>query len=255
MPHTYGIIGPDPLSREKIQSWFHESHADSLIIKPILGHGGAGIVMARKQGNDIHIHSRKSVQPLSDFVMPTEAIVQEVLKQDGRLAVFSSSSVNTIRVVTYLTKNGEVIIASATMRCGVADSFVDNWSAGGVAVGVDCDTGRLKKYAYDRNSKRYEKHPTANIKFENFQIPEWFEIRDIAKRVQEAFPFYCLLGMDVSLLEGGEPVLIEVNANPDLVFQEQTSGPLLKDNRVLKAFGEDDLLTNRYQKNLLKALR
>jgi hypothetical protein len=254
MPHTYGMIGPELSSRDKITLWFKESLADSLIIKPILGHGGAGIVMARKQGNTIQIHHKNSTQPLSEFIMPTEAIVQEVLKQDERMAVFSSSSINTIRIVTFFSKRGEIIIVSATMRCGVGISFVDNWSAGGVAVGIDCDTGKLRKYAYDKNSKRYEQHPSSKVVFENFQIPEWKKMCAVAEKIQAACPFYSLLGMDVSLLEGGEPVLIEVNANPDLVFQEQTSTPLLKNKTALKAFSEDDLLVNKYQKSLLNSI-
>jgi glutathione synthase/RimK-type ligase-like ATP-grasp enzyme len=77
---------------------------------------------------------------------------------------------------------------------------------------------------------------------------------EIASKIQQACPFYCLLGMDVMLHADGSPVLIEVNANPDLIFQEQTSGPLLADTQILQAFGEYDLLVNTHQKNLLKTL-
>ena len=64
------------------------------------------------------------------------------------------------------------------------------------------------------------------------------------------YPFYKLIGMDIAVTQVG-PVLIEVNANPDIVFQEQTSGPLFKDKRVLKEFDKYDLLVNKYQKKLL----
>jgi glutathione synthase/RimK-type ligase-like ATP-grasp enzyme len=254
MPYTYGIIDPAQDFRKKISLWFGETSADSLIIKPILGHAGMGIVMAKRKENGIIIQTKNGSLPLSQFVLHDHAIVQEVLIQDKRLADFSSSSVNTIRVVTFFTKKEEVIIASATMRCGVGNSFVDNWSAGGVAVGVDCKTGKLKQWALDKIGKQFRQHPTSKIVFEEFTIPEWPRIIGIAETIQRACPFYCLLGMDITLLKDGTPVLIEVNANPDLVFQEQTSGPLLRDKRILKAFSEDDLLTNNYQKDLLKAL-
>ncbi|MDD5674062.1 MAG: sugar-transfer associated ATP-grasp domain-containing protein, partial [Chitinivibrionales bacterium] len=102
--------------------------------------------------------------------------------------------------------------------------------------------------------KQYRRHPTSDIVFKEFIVPEWPRIIAIAETIQRACPFYCLLGMDITLLENGEPVLIEVNANTDLVFQEQTSGPLLKDERIVKAFGEDDLLVNKYQKMFYSAL-
>jgi glutathione synthase/RimK-type ligase-like ATP-grasp enzyme len=254
MPRTYGIIYPALDFRKKISSWFDETPADSLIIKPILGHAGKGIVMAKREGNDILIQAKNGALPLSQFVLHNDAIVQEVLIQDKRLAAFSSSSVNTIRVVTFFTKKEEVIIVSATMRCGVGNSFVDNWSAGGVAVGVDCKTGRLKQFALDKRGKQYRQHPTSKIVFEEFVVPEWQRIIGIAETIQRACPFYCLLGMDITLLEDRTPVLIEVNANPDLVFQEQTSGPLLADNRILNAFEEDELLVNKYQRTLIEGL-
>jgi hypothetical protein len=38
------------------------------------------------------------------------------------------------------------------------------------------------------------------------------------------------------------------------MLQEQTSGPLLKNDEVLRAFGAYDLLVNRHQKKLYRRL-
>jgi len=250
MPHTYGILYPDQNYKEKITLYFNESSANSLIIKPILGHAGLGIVLAKKDTNGIFIQSKKGCEPLSDFVLKENAIVQEVLSQDSRISAFSSSSINTIRVVTLFANDESIIVMSATMRFSVGTSFVDNWSAGGVAVGVDCDTGKLKKYAYDKKGRRYVEHPTSKLIFEHFVVPEWDKILELAKIIQKACPFYRLLGMDIAIQKNGQPTLIEVNANSDLIFQEQTSGPLLKNERILKAFGEYGLFVNNIQKKL-----
>ena len=137
------------------------------------------------------------------------------------------------------------------MRFGTGKSYVDNWSAGGIAVGIDHNKGRLKEIAYDKFGKQYTEHPVSKIEFNNYKIPQWDQVIQTAQKVQKAFFFYKLIGMDIALSKNG-PVLIEVNANSDIIFQEQTSGPLFKDKSVLYEFAKYDLLVNRFQKNLLK---
>jgi hypothetical protein len=250
MPHTYGIISPDQDYKEKIASWINNSAKDTLFIKPLRGSAGRGIVLARKINNSIFIQSKKGLRPLHDFSLVENAIVQEALKQDSRMSAFSSSSVNTIRVVTIYTKKESIIVLGATMRCGVGESYVDNWSAGGVAVGIDYIKGQLKKYGYDKKGNRYIEHPTSKVVFKDFIIPEWKRIIDVAVKIQKAFSCYRLLGMDIALQENVGPVLIEVNESPDLLFQEQTSGPLLRVGQNLQSFGEYDILVNKFQKEL-----
>jgi len=109
----------------------------------------------------------------------------------------------------------------------------------------------LKKYAYDKLGNRYVAHPTSKTVFEDWPVPEWQAILDVAKRTQEALFLYSrMLGLDIALNQKGEPVLIEVNRSPDLVFQEQTSGPLFRNSSILEAFAAYDLLVNKYQRRL-----
>jgi glutathione synthase/RimK-type ligase-like ATP-grasp enzyme len=63
------------------------------------------------------------------------------------------------------------------------------------------------------------------------------------------FYYYRLLGMDIALSIHG-PVLIEINAFPDLVAMEQATGPLLKDERIRTEFRKYDLFINNLQYNL-----
>jgi len=250
MPATYGVINPYEDFKMELLKIFNETGDHKLIIKPILGHAGLGITIATKINNAIKIFGKDVDTDIDNFSIKEPSIVQQVVLQSEKIAKISSSSVNTIRVVTLYTKLKEVLVISSTMRFGVEKAVVDNWSAGGIAVGVDHNTGRLKKTAYDKKGNRYLSHPISGEIFENFQIPYWNEVLDIAINVQKIFLFYKLIGVDVAITEDG-PILIEVNANPDIIFQEQTSGPILKDMRVLKEFSDYDLLYNDYQKRLL----
>jgi hypothetical protein len=253
-PYTWGTIEPGQDYRRQIQLWLQASPARPLIIKPLFGSAGRDIVMVKKIDNCIVVSSAKVSIPLDDFFLAETSIVQDVLVQDARMAAFSPFSVNTLRIITMLTKQDDLIIVNGSMRSGVGESFVDNWSAGGVSVGVDFDRGRLKKYAYDRKWNRFGTHPTSGVVFEDYPIPEWERVHATAAAIQKAFPFYRMLGLDMAIGQGGEPVLIEINGAPDLAALEQKAGPLLKSERVLRAFGEYDLLVNKHQRKLYASL-
>ncbi len=250
MPRSYAVVETGSNYIEIIKNTFREFNVDEIIIKPIMGHAGRGIVMARRIDDRLIIINNKEVIELKNYKLKEKSLLQEVIKQHDRLSNISSSSVNTVRVVTLYTKYHEVLIISSSMRFGVGDAFVDNWSAGGVAVGVDLKTGQLMENAYDKLGNRYERHPISQTVFRGYQIPYWEDTLKMASMIQKRFSFYRLLGMDIAITKKG-PVLIEINANPDIIFQEQTSGPLLADANIIREFEKYDLLINQYQKRII----
>lgn len=252
LPEYYGIVDPESDYRTKIIDTVNENPGEKIIIKPVKGQAGKGIALAYKNNNDIRVKAGRTETAVERFSLSDRCILQKVVIQDESLARFSSSSVNTIRVVTLLTKDGQTKIISASMRFGVGEAYVDNWSAGGVAVGVDHKKGVLKKIAYDKKGNQYLMHPISKERFEGFQIPKWGQVVEMSLLVQEKCPFFKLLGLDIAVTKEG-PVLIEINPNPDLIFQEQTAGPLLADKETLLEFDRYSLLINKYQRNLLKA--
>jgi hypothetical protein len=253
-PRTYGVLDPSLDYRAQIDRWLDASSEHQLIIKPLLGEMGRDIVVAMRAEGKTVIRTKRISKPLKDYVLAEKAIVQDIVAQDARMAAFSSTSVNTLRVVTMLTRQNKVLIVNAIFRSGVGSAFIDNWSAGGVAVGVDCTNGRLLKHAYDKNSVRYLTHPESGVVFEDFPVPEWDRICALATRVQEALPFYRLLGLDMAIDRTGEPVIVEINGAPDLGGGEQMAGPMLQHKPVLRAFGEYGLLVNKHQRKLYASL-
>ncbi|EAW30011.1 putative hexapeptide transferase family protein [marine gamma proteobacterium HTCC2143] len=251
LPESYGIIDGDDDYRFDLRKIFDNADVQKVIIKPIRGHAGRDIYIVKRKGSKLLVQSDACEYDLQKFFLKGQFIVQAVIEQDKAISDISSSSINTIRVVTMLSKSGDVIVVSSSMRFGIGASYVDNWSAGGIAVGIDHQTGTLGKIAYDKHGKEYSHHPVSGIELAGYSIPKWELVLESAKTVQNAFPYYKLLGMDIALSDDG-PVLIEVNANSDIVFQEQTSGPLLKNRRVAEAFDEYNLLVNSLQRDVLK---
>ena len=249
VPRCWGTVDAGDDLGANLRAAFKASRTSSLIVKPVYGHAGIGVRMAVKKADGIEIRTGMGSEAVEDCAVLERCIIQEVVTQDPRLSAIAPSSINTIRVLTMYTKAKRVMVIGASMRFGVGDSIVDNWSAGGVAVGVNHETGRLLGVGYDKRGNRYLRHPISEFEFKDFEIPQWEKVVDIATSVQMACTFNRLLGMDVAVTESGV-VLIEINADADIVFQEQTSGPLFANRSTWEAFSEYGLFVNRFQKHL-----
>jgi hypothetical protein len=252
VPETVGILYPGQAVSTELDSMFGKTTSDRLIIKPVHGHAGLGVALAlRETSGRLIIKSGSRELAPSEYVLPESCLVQEVLVQTADLAAIAPSSLNTLRLLTMLDRSDEVLVVGASMRFGVGSAFIDNWSAGGIAVGVDQDRGTLMAYGYDKKGNRYTHHPISQVKFDGLSIAGWESALDVGYKVQRAFPFFKLLGMDLGFTDSGV-VLIEINNDADLVFQEQTSGPLLASRRIWDAFAEYDLFYNEKQRALFK---
>lgn len=249
VPVQRAILSPSDNVESALRAAFRASGRTRLILKPEYGHAGLGIALARLEDAGISIVTGGSTVLAGQFRAPERMVVQDILEQDDRVSKLAPGSVNTLRLLTMLTRSDEYLVIGASMRFGVGGSFIDNWSAGGVAVGVDVERGALLARAFDKKGSGYFRHPQTNVVFSGHQIPDWDEAIRLGERVQRAFPFFRLLGMDIAFTTSG-PVLIEINNDADLVFQEQTSGPLLASRQTWEAFRSYELLINRAQREL-----
>jgi len=247
IPATYGVVAPTEQYRERLQDWCHDSPTRSLVVKPVIGSSGQGVHLVRERDGAFSVSSSQGTVDMAQFTLRQVMLVQEALRQDERLAAFSAS-VNTIRVVTMLSKAGEAFVVYAFIRFGVGSACVDNFSAGGVAARLDVGTGDLLLPVRDKQNRLYACHPTSATPFAGFRVPNWQGIVSFALTIQRSFDFYRLLGLDIALAADGEPVLIEVNASTDLDGVE--AGPLLADDRIVSAFGEYGLLVSKAQERV-----
>lgn len=159
-------------------------------------------------------------------------LLEEVLEQDGELAAFNSSAVNTIRVVTLICADNSVRIMAAVLRLSRKGKFADNFHHGGIAALIDIETGLVNTVGVDRKWNRYTVHPDSRKSIVGFQIPKWSEILDTVKKAAWVHPEVRYVGWDVTIKSNGEIVLIEGNpgADPDVTQIEDQIGkwPLYK---------------------------
>ncbi|NBJ10061.1 sugar-transfer associated ATP-grasp domain-containing protein [Microvirga arsenatis] len=173
-------------------------------------------------------------------------LVQDVVLQSEDYSVFSPSSLNTIRCLTYLTRSGEVQIVAATLRMGTGSSVVDNVSLGGIYCGIDLDSHRLIHAGLidegkNLGSKSFEKHPTSNVVLPGYKLNRLDDVFAICKSAHEALGGPMTVGWDVAMTDSG-PCIIEGNASwtttlhslTDRSVKQRVSKLLLRDYKFLK---------------------
>lgn len=169
-------------------------------------YGGLGVVKASRSAN------ASTGEALSKALseLTGDIILQMSVRQHAGLAKFNPSSVNTYRIATLLTAEGKVRVVMAMLRVGVGDKAVDNFSSGGIVVGID-PHGRLRSTGYDMKGNSTTEHPLTGICYAGASLPSFDRAVKLAKRAHPMLPDFRLVFWDITVAEDGEPQLIEAN--------------------------------------------
>ncbi len=136
-------------------------------------------------------------------------VVQERIACSDSVSALHPESVNTFRVMTYLW-NGKVEVVPQVMRIGCGESYLDNAHAGGIFIAVNED-GTLHDRAFSEFRDVYTEHPDTHIRFQGYQIKNYYKIPEQAIRMHSAIPQLGIVNWDFTMGKDEEPVLIEAN--------------------------------------------
>ena len=147
-------------------------------------------------------------------------LVEEFIHQHPVMASLCPTSVNSLRMITYLDAAaddgaGRVHLLASVLKIGNGGD-IDNFSGGGMYTMVD-EAGVALYPAFDGTGQTYAVHPLTGTPIVGFAVPEFaavLEMLDRASRVEPAVPY---VGWDVAITPTG-PVIIEGNPNSG-VFQ------------------------------------
>ena len=169
-----------------------------------------------------------------------DIIIQKSVKQHRTLNEINSSSVNTIRVLSLLSKKG-VKIYSCVLRIGVNGSRVDNATSGGITCGITRE-GNLKPVAFSKNGDKFMTHPDTKISFADYSIPGFDEIIKVVPELHCRIPHFRLVSWDFAIDDNLNPILIEANLSyGGLDCHQLNNGPIFGDdtNKILEeVFGK-----------------
>ncbi len=226
-PRCYGLVKRDalPEARVFLKDLMQEKGLERVVLKPVLGLMGKGI----------HFITLQNVEALERIVAHDDVddensdyLVQEVIRQHPDLERINPHSVNSVRIVTFLTRDDRVEIVAAMLRTSSSTSPVDNFSAGGVVVGIDVATGRLKREGLitTPRGRVMTRHPVTGTEFSGFQLPHWDELKKIVAQAQRVFHYIKSIGWDVAFTPQG-PVIIEANQEWGTAGLQAANGGLL----------------------------
>ncbi len=183
-----------------------------IIVKPSGGFFGIGINIL----NSYEILSGNTKKYFDDFIKQ-DALIESVLVQYSDLEKFNDTSVNTLRMTTFIDKNKKPNLMSAVIRIGRKGKVTDNFHNQGVAAKVDVETGVVCTVAIDKDFNNYINHPDSNMQIVGYKFKNWDKIVKYSLNLAMVVPDVRYVGWDISIDENGNPVCIEGNygADPD----------------------------------------
>lgn len=191
----------------------------SFVAKAAMGSfGGGSIVFFEKDYED-------ALNKYLSHVGKKNILFQETIRQHPALSRFNSNSINSIRFVTLLFQD-KVYCLQAVLRMGKSGSRVDNATSGGIFVGIDIQTGRLKSFGFDFAHNRYDHHPDG-FAFSGIEIPGFFAAVEMVSQFAEQMPHFRLINWDIAIDENETPILIEANLQMgDVDLVQPVNGPI-----------------------------
>lgn len=183
-----------------------------VFIKPIYGSYGIGAQKRKCKG----VEDAKRI--FEEFA-GTDTVIEEVIKQNKEMEEFNDTSLNSVRIVTYVRADGTpCIMPGAVIRLGRKGEVADNFHNGGITAQIDIETGVVCSTGIDQKGNRYILHPDSKKMIIGFQVPMWDQIRKTVLETAMVIPQVRYVGWDVAITDDGRILLIEGNnqADPDV---------------------------------------
>lgn len=194
-----------------------------LIIKPTIDSGSGRLVTTFIVTNKVTSYKNLTIPQLFK-VYKKDFIVQEFVEQSQALKDLNPTSLNTLRLMTYLRPDG-VYVLSSVLRIGQPGSQTDNYSIGGIIIGIN-NNGYLQNKGYTKKGDILYKTPT-NVAFKGFQIPNYVDVVNMVKAMHPIIPYFKFVSWDIGLDQSDAPIFIEFNTyNQNIDGHQITNGPL-----------------------------
>ena len=124
-----------------------------------------------------------------------------------------------------MNQDGRVIPFGSMLRIGRIGHTVDNWAKGGVIVGIDGGTGKLKDVGFlkPKFGTKVSVHPDTHITFAGYDIPFYKEAVSMAVSLHEIMYRSHSIGWDIAITTNG-PVFIEGNDRWEISMVQTVHG-------------------------------
>ena len=195
---------------------------EDFILKPLYGEGGEGVTKLPA-----------TEESFDSSVNQIPYIAEEKLIQVDEMNSLNSTSINTLRFMTFVKDNKSYVLA-VFLRMG-RGGLVDNFCGGGMVTPVDAETGKVSFPACNGDCEAFDVHPITGTPIVGFQIPHFEEVKKMVLEAALVVPQVRFVGWDVAISVNG-PCLIEGNDYPAYFYNFPEHHP---DGRGLRHVFED----------------
>lgn len=215
---------------------------ERLVIKYVKGGGGSRVYMVEYDDGEYYANDRilSEREFVDEIALLEEYIVTEYIEQAEYAKNLYPDTPNTLRVLTmYDGENDEAFLAGQMHRIGTAQSgTLDNFSQGGLSVGIDTETGELSQavqFPYSGERTWHDRHPDTGAQIAGTTVPGWECIAEQLLEIATEISHVPYLGWDLIVTGPGEFAIIEANNHAN-TRSIQVHEPLLRDDQVRRFF-------------------
>ena len=226
---TVPVLG---FARDGQVTWLDEvARRSDWFVKPVDGKGGKGIELWVRVDADRLCNATGRIIPEGELVRllaersrTRPCLIQPRIHNHPKLADLSNGALATVRALTCLNEAGEPELVGAVLRMAVGGNHVvDNLHAGGIAAGIELDSGlvgRATNLGSDVRLGWLDRHPTTGAPITGRRLPFGDRIRPFAVKAHRAFADRVIVGWDIAISANGL-VLVEANGAPDLDIMQR----------------------------------
>ena len=226
VPHTLGHLELSPNAANdrqladvttSLQLLLEHAPPSGIVLKPNRGQGGYRVLVYRHA-------TRTHLTSLDGSVVPVEELAKLLLQSstgrwnvESRLLTHSSLlrfaplAIPSMRVLTFRSPTGELLLGPASLKLPLGTSGVDNFGSGNLASSVDLLTGRVGAAVTLDGERQIVAHPTTGEPLGTLLLPDLAEALALVRAAANELAELPLLGWDVAFSSDG-PVILEGNA-------------------------------------------
>lgn len=147
----------------------------------------------------------------ADLMANGQGLIEEFFTQHPKMNELSSTSVNTMRVITFLDDNNEGQILVVALKSGLGN-HVDNIGQGGMYTILD-ETGTVHIPFIDKHGDHHSVHPLTGQNLIGFQVPNFEHVLSQVKEACRIVPEVRYVGWDIAVAPDGNIEIIEGNSS------------------------------------------
>lgn len=236
-PKTIAIINKEEVylfdTRQTISliDFVNTYNVDSYV-KLIDGECANGVFQVQIKDGLIVVDGKKqSIEGFKEKTIAGKFLVQERIYQHEKMSAIYPKATNSVRLTSlYDKKTNDVIILPSFLKMGLGDMTVDNWAIGGLIVGLDVETGKLREWAYYKPGygKKTKEHPDTGVVFKDFKVPYFDETKEMIRKFHMQLKEVHSIGWDITITPEG-PCIIEGNDNWEISALQVTNHGMKKE--------------------------